>query len=399
MPVSVDSVWKTLIDEQIVAGEDAAVLRRAFDDSPQAKQDVRGLLEWLVQSQMVTPYQAAGLAGDARRRLTAGPYQILERVNQGRLTGLFRARHAQLRVPVCLQLVNPNGAPAEIENQMLRLQREARVSVQLNHPNIVRMFQVGRIGQLYFLAFESLRGSSLLDLLDANSVMDTGTYSFAIDVWDLSRGQTNPEIVCRLIHDAALGLAHLHEQGVVHRNISPHNLWVTEDGRVKIMDFGLARDALSFLDEPRHPPLESQEEEEFVGTPDYTAPEQALDSGSVGPAADIYSLGCTLYHALTGNVPFSALTPSKTMILHAMQNATPPSRENRVVSPELDAIVLKMMAKRPADRYAAALEVAAALEPFARHGDHVLETQPSSEEFQSFLDWLNEQGPVLAPVE
>ncbi len=132
------------------------------------------------------------MAGNTRRRLSVGPYQILERITCGRLAGLFHARARHTQGSRLLATGQPQRHAGRDQQANAAFAAQARVSVQLNHPNIVRLFQVGKVGSLYFLAFEPLHGSSLLDLLDANSVMDTGADSFAIDLWDLSPARRTP---------------------------------------------------------------------------------------------------------------------------------------------------------------------------------------------------------------
>jgi nucleotide-binding universal stress UspA family protein len=392
MSLGTEPMWQALVERGVLSSERAAELRAALQPAPA---DGGALLNRLVEQGDVTRYQADLLATKSDGLLEVGPYIVLEPIVEGRLVGLFRARHRSLHVPVCLKVLRMAGSPAIREEQLARFQREARVSVQLDHPHVVRTWHVGQDRDLYFLALEDLRGCSLAEGLEAPDVLAPEAGAEVEWLWDEEREHTWPGAVCRLVREAALGLAHLHEQGIVHRDVCPQNLWITAEGHVKVMDFGLSRDALAYIDSPL---MEEQSAgpSGFLGTTDYLSLEQALDSESATPASDIYSLGCTLYHALTGRVPFVAATPAKQMLLHATQTPTPPSQLNPDVPDTLDEVVAGMMAKDPADRYATCTAVADALEPFAEEAEHPPHEVVKTPALLEFMRWLDEEAYVYS---
>jgi serine/threonine protein kinase len=393
--MAADDVWGAMAEHKLCPADRIESLKERFT-ALEAEGEAPALVQWLAGEGAITPYQAAVLEGSADQPLRVGPYVITECIQAARLRGLYRARHQDLEVPLCLKLLYLTGTPAESQASLEFFQREARVAVQADHSNVVRTYQVGYADGAYFIAFENLAGQSLMELLDANSALAEGTYEYADKLWDAARSQTRPEEVCRLIREAALGLAHLHEQGIVHRDVSPQNLWVTSDAHVKIMDFGLARDALSYLDAPSTDEVATGPTE-FLGSTDYLSPEQAIDSTEATPASDVYSLGCTLYHALTGRVPFTAASPAKQMILHALRTPTPPSELNDAVYPQLDEVVTGMMAKDPSQRYQSGAQVADALEPFLDPDESLPYEEVKSPQLLDFLRWINEEARVYSP--
>lgn len=303
------------------------------------------MLSKLLAQHVLTPLQVDILLGRCTEPLTIGKYQILEKINDGRLAGMYRGRHSSLQFPVVLKIVRLAGLTGtQRERLQGQFEHEARVSIQVNHPNVVRTYEVGRDGETCFATIENLSGVCMSELLTA------------------AKRPTVSE-ACRMIRDAALGLGHLHENEIVHRNICPRNLWVGEDGRVKIIDFSLARDSLQYLETASIEQL-LEADTELLGDPEYMAPEQATDSASSTPLSDVYGLGCTLYHALTGRVPFSSASATKLVLKHATLSASPPSAYNPHISPELDEFVMLMMAKSQQQRVRSMSLVAQVLEMF-----------------------------------
>jgi len=226
---------------------------------------------------------------------------------------------------------------------LARFHREAQAVASLDHPNIVRAYdvdhQADRENEIHFLVMEYVEGDSLQELVQKNGVcgfLDAAEY----------------------IRQSALGLHHAHEAGMVHRDVKPGNLLVDPNGTVKVLDLGLAR---FFTGDEAEDSLTVAHDEKVLGTADYLAPEQALDSHTVDARADIYGLGCTFYFLLTGRPPFIEGTLTQRLMAH--QTKTPPTVESlRVDTPaSLAAIVRKMMAKKAEDRYATARETADAL--------------------------------------
>jgi hypothetical protein len=255
---------------------------------------------------------------------------------------VYRALHTRLRRVVALKVL-----PAERTRDagaVARFEREMEAVGRLEHPHIVRATDAGEADGCHFLVMEYVPGIDLARLVRLCG---------ALEVAD----------ACALVRQAALGLQHAHEAGLVHRDIKPSNLMVTPEGVVKLLDLGLAL---------LHGQLPAAEDltpsGQAMGTADYMAPEQALDSHVVDIRADIYSLGCTLYKLLTGQAPFGGGRYSSTfkkMTAHAHE-PVPPVRDLRPEVPEgLAAVLDRLLAKEPAGRFATPQEVADALAPFA----------------------------------
>jgi serine/threonine protein kinase len=297
-------------------------------------------------------------------------YEVLGFLGAGGMGAVFKARHRLMGRVVALKVVHHDwiDQPAMID----RFRREIRAAARLFHPNIVVAHDAEQAGATHFLVMELVEGVSLEQHLaerDAPSVSES----------------------CEFIRQAALGLAHAHERGMVHHDIKPHNLMITPQGQVKILDFGLARFALEpasgqlsyasadLAGESATSCWRGRKTEEMaagypMGTVDYLAPEEADDPRKADIRADIYSLGCTLYRCLTGRAPFAGETLVGKLKAHRRRMPTPAEEVCARVPPRLARIVERMMAKDPADRIQTPVEVAAALVPFAGHPCSVAET-------------------------
>jgi hypothetical protein len=265
-------------------------------------------------------------------------YRVLRLLGQGGMGAVWAAEHRFMRRLVALKVIKHayTSDPAAVE----RFRREVRAVAQLQHPNIVTAHDADRAGDTHFLVVEYVAGIGLDRLLR-------------------ERGPLPVADACGYLQQAALALVHAHQHGIVHRDLKPENLMLTADGTVKVLDFGLA--ALTVERGPDG--LTSQNV--LMGTPDYMAPEQAEDARSADTRADVYSLGCTLYHLLTGQVPFPAATGMLRVLAHR-EKPLPSIRAARPDVPaQLAAVLERMLAKRPADRYQTPAEAAAALAPFA----------------------------------
>jgi serine/threonine protein kinase/nitrous oxidase accessory protein NosD len=267
-----------------------------------------------------------------------GRYQLLDKLGQGGMGEVYLARDAELDRSVALKVLPPESV--HDAGAVARFQREARALAKLSHPNIVQAFDSGSDGGRHFLVMEYVEGQSLAALLRTS-------------------GAVSPARAADYAHQAALALQHAHDKGLVHRDLKPSNLLLTPQGRVKLLDLGLAR----FLQDQIADPNRTREGV-GLGTPDYAAPEQFRDAHSADARADIYSLGCTLYHLLTGRVPFPGSSLREKWEAHAAREPTPLEELCPEAPAGLVLAVQKMMAKRPADRFAGAAEAAEALAPF-----------------------------------
>jgi hypothetical protein len=278
--------------------------------------------------------------GNALAGRKLGHFELIESVGAGGMAAVLKARDLDLGRIVALKILPPDMA-ADPEN-VIRFKQEARAAARLDDENIARVYFCGEDQGLHFIAFEFVEGDNLRQLMTANGG--------SIPV---------PDAVA-LILQVSAGLAHAAERGVVHRDIKPSNILVTPDGRAKIVDMGLARN----LD----PKAVGQLTESGVtlGTFDYISPEQAHDPRSADVRSDIYSLGCTFYHALTGHLPVPEGNAAKK--LDAQKNILPP--DPRVYVPnipeDLVAVLGRMMAKHPDRRYQHPDHLAAHLRSVAR---------------------------------
>jgi hypothetical protein len=274
-----------------------------------------------------------------------GSYELLDRLGKGGMGEVYRARHIHLGKPFAVKVLSRRwSGQAEL---MSRFRREALAAGRLEHPNLVRATDAGEADGTQFLVMELLEGEDL-----ARRTKRLGRWAVAD--------------ACEAVRQAALGLQHAHEAGLVHRDVKPHNLFLTTDSVVKVLDLGLAR-----LREGAVPAGEETQPGMFLGTPDYAAPEQLLDSRTADARADLYGLGCALFYLLAGMPPFGdARHPTTASKRQAHLTEPPPElRALRADVPEgLAAVVAKLLAKDPQQRYATAAEVAAALAPFAAGG-------------------------------
>jgi serine/threonine protein kinase len=285
---------------------------------------------------------ALGPAGVAAWSAAAG-YDVLGPLGEGGMGQVFKARHRRLNRVVAVKVIRPEQLANP--NAVRRFHREARAAGRLSHPHIVEIYDAKEAGGTFLLAMEYVDGKDLAELVQAHGPLPVA-------------------LACEYLRQACLGLQHAHERGLVHRDIKPANLLLNADGRcLKILDMGLAR--LQQPDEKDPSLSELTHSGAVMGTPAYLAPEQARDSRRVDIRADIYSLGCTLYHLLTGQVPFRGVSLAEVVLRHQLEEPVPIDQARPGVPPEVQAVVHKMLAKKPDERYQTPAEVAEALAPFA----------------------------------
>jgi serine/threonine protein kinase len=256
-------------------------------------------------------------------------YELGAVLGHGGMARVQRAKDRKLKRSVAVKIL---ASPYDRDKAFVeRFQREAHAAASLNHPNIVAVYDSGSENGTHYIVTELVDGETLGELM-------------------AREGALPPERAAEIGREVARALAAAHERGVVHRDVKPGNVMITPDGRVKVVDFGIARAAGA----------ESVTKSGIVlGSAPYISPEQAR--GEPGnERSDIYALGCVLYHMLTGQAPFVADTPLATLYLHVHEPVVPPS-EIRPVPAELEAVVMRCMEKDPADRYSSAAEVEGAL--------------------------------------
>jgi serine/threonine protein kinase len=313
-----------------------------LDDYVKRLQEKEGLPDkpgelagYFVRDEMLTRFQAEQLLLGKWRGFSISKFKILDRLGSGGMGNVFLGEHKMLRRKMALKLLPPSRA--ENPSALERFYREARAVAALDHPNIVKAFDIDREDNLHFLVMEYIDGRSLQELVKKEGPLD-------------------PVRAADYIRQAALGLGHAHEMaGLVHRDIKPGNILVSEQGVVKILDMGLAR---FFYDDGES--ISKKYSETVLGTADYLAPEQGL-LNRVDIRADIYSLGATFYFVLTAAPPFGRGTPSQKLIWHQVRRPRPIRTLRPEVPESLTLIVEKMMAKDPGERYQTPAALAEAL--------------------------------------
>ena len=300
--------------------------------------DGAAIAEEFVRRGAITRWQADKLLQGKHKGFFIGKYRLLSHLGKGGMSSVYLAEHVLMRRRVAIKVLPSNRV--DDSSYLQRFHREAQAVASLDHRNIVRAYDVDQEGAVHFLVMEYVPGQSMQELV-------------------AKQGPLPPVSAAEYIRQAAEGLSAAHKAGLVHRDIKPGNLLVDEKGTVKLLDLGLAmffgeadKDTAS---------LTIAHEEKVLGTADYLAPEQALDSHSVDIRADIYSLGGTLYFCLTGFPPFPEGTVAQRLMAHQAKQPKPISSYRSDVPDTLAAVIDRMMAKKPDERYQTAKETSAAL--------------------------------------
>ncbi len=285
-----------------------------------------------VQANLITRWQADRLLEGRYKGFFLGKYKLLGHLGTGGMSRVYLGEHVLMQRRVAIKVLPKDRV--EDSSYLARFHREAQAAASLDHRNIVRAYDIDNVGDLHYIVMEYIEGRDLQQMVKDGGPMD---YVAAADY----------------IRQAAEGLAHAHQSGLIHRDVKPGNLLVDQKNVVKILDLGLAR----FIDEQKAS-LTVAFDENVLGTADYLAPEQALDSHRVNARANIYGLGCSLYFLLTGHPPFVGGTLAQRLMMH--QKQPPPSiLLDRPDAPaDLVEICMKMIAKKPGDRYQSAGDVA-----------------------------------------
>lgn len=332
MPATVSDFMKAAADSGILTADSLEEFLRGVEPGADASM----LAQRLVAAGRLTSFQASSICGGGAPSLVIGPYVVLDLLGSGGMGVVYKAEHRTMRRIVALKVIAPTvlQSPAAVR----RFAREVQATARLDHPNIVTAFDAGEIDGVHYLVMQCVEGKTLAEIVR-------------------EAGPQPVERVVGWVVQAARGLAFAHEQGVVHRDVKPGNLLVDTRGAVKILDMGLA--SLGSLDPPRDQLTASGQ---IMGTVDYMAPEQAMDTRHADARSDVYSLGVTLWYLLTGRLLFTGETAVNRMMAHI--HAPPPTLGSVCgpLPPGLEAVFQRMVAKNPSDRFQSMQDVIASLE-------------------------------------
>lgn len=296
------------------------------------------LAERLVKDNILSEYQARRFLANKPHGLLVGRYVIVDRIGSGSMGRVYKAHHRMMARDVALKII----APEIVTNERVvaRFQREMRLVARLDHPNVIRAFDADQVSRLLYIVMEYVQGISLGQRL--------------------RQGVVPPMEMADYAAQAALGLAHAHAQGIVHRDVKPSNLLLTPDRQVKVLDLGLG--AL----------MEADEQSTFatadgiaVGTVDYMSPEQACGR-EVDGRTDLFGLGCSMYHLISGKLPYPGDSPIERMGLRISGRPVPITQVMPGLSPAMVRVIEKLIAHKPQDRFQSASEAAEALQALTR---------------------------------
>ncbi|GBD35654.1 Serine/threonine-protein kinase PknB [bacterium HR36] len=344
---------------QLLAEEQIRALENRLRD-----EDPVLLARTLVAEGLLTAYQAEQILLGRSKGFWLGQYRILDRLGAGAMGTVFKAVHTGMGRIVALKVLKLSNL--RDKQQLLQFEREIRVLAQMQHPNIVMAYDANRGRGVHFLAMEYVPGKTLQQIVEEKGPLPTG-------------------LAADLLRQAASALDYAHERGLVHRDIKPSNLLITKSrsGRssatpsslrksgeyvLKILDFGLAHLREGRVSRLVESAIRQSRVGQIYGTADFMSPEQGRDFHQVDIRSDLYSLGCTFYYALTGQVPFPGDTAMEKLVKHLTEEPRP-LRELRPEVPEaLADIIHRLMAKAPEDRFQNPAELLAALEPIGTPG-------------------------------
>lgn len=316
---------------------DPAAIERAVEDlcashEGQLPEDLDTLQNYFVEKRLLTSWHCEKLRNGKYKGFYLSKYRLLKHLGTGGMSSVYLAEHTLMNRKVAIKVL-PRRRVNDA-SYLARFHLEAQAAAHLDHPNIVRAFDVDNEDNTHYIVMEYVPGADLQQI-----VRESGPVPF--------------EAAADYIAQAADGLQHAHDKGVVHRDVKPANLLRDDRGIVKILDMGLAR-----ISQDENTSLTIAHEENVLGTADYLSPEQAVNSHQVDHRADIYSLGCSLYYLLAGHPPFPEGSLAQRIAKHQSVMPEPITKSRPNCPPSLQRICEKMIAKRPEDRFDSAADVA-----------------------------------------
>lgn len=306
------------------------------DREGELPESAKKLASCFVQEGLLTDWHVEKLLGGKYKGFFLGKYKLLGHIGTGGMSSVYLAEHTRMGDKRAIKVLPKSRV--QDATYLARFQLEAKAIASLNHPNIVLAYDIDNEDDVHYIVMEYVDGIDLQQLVKRD-------------------GALNPIVAADMIAQAARGLEHAHESGVIHRDVKPANLLIDQRGSVRLLDMGLA--LVSAGDDES---LTVANNENVLGTADYLAPEQALNSHKVDHRADIYGLGCTLYFLLTGKPPFSDGTLAQRIAKHQTEMPTPVRQIRPECPGEMEGVCIKMIQKDPKYRYQTAGDVAEALE-------------------------------------
>ncbi len=334
---SYDTILGRMVVDQRLCTEDE--IRYCKDEQQtRAGENPVTLEQLLLEKHFLTKTQAKRLREAIRESKDASSqipgYKVLGKLGSGAMAVVYKAKQLSLDRVVAIKVLPKKFV--QKSDYVERFYKEGRIAAKLNHNNIVQAIDVGEVGGLYYFVMEYVEGKTLYD--------------------DLAKGKIfNETEALEIILQLSRALSHAHSLGLIHRDVKPKNIMINKDNVVKLADMGLARET-SDIKAAKH------EQGKAFGTPYYIAPEQIRGLVDIDGRADIYALGATLFHMVTGRVPFEANTPSEVMKKHLKEPLTPPDHINTALSAGVSEVIETMMTKDRDERYKSMEEVITDLE-------------------------------------
>ncbi len=362
---------KQVLDQGYCTEDELDRCKKQLKDRP--KDNPVTLEQLLISNRFITPNQAKRLKDTSKENTREGKdvaeqipgYKIIGKLGAGAMAIVYKAKQLSLDRIVAIKILPRRFS--ENQDYVQRFYKEGKAAAKLNHNNIVGAYDVGEAGGYRYFVMEYVEGKTLYE--------------------DLAKGKIfSEEEAINITIQVASALAHAHAKGLIHRDVKPKNIMINSAGIVKLADLGLARDAADIE-------MAKSEAGKAFGTPYYISPEQIRGEIDIDGRCDIYSLGATLYHMVTGKVPFEASTPSEVMRKHLKEPLVPPDHINTTLSAGASEVIEMMMAKRKQDRYTSAEELLADLNA-VRRGEPPLRARRkfNIEELQQL-----QQGQTIEP--
>jgi eukaryotic-like serine/threonine-protein kinase len=332
----------------------------------QLPEDAEVLANFFIDKKLLTSWHVQKLMDKKYRGFFLGKYRMLRLIGSGGMSTVYLAEHKLMHRQRAIKVLPRRRV--EDSSYLARFHLEAQATAQLDHPNIVRCYDVDNEGDTHYIVMEFIEGK------DLNTIVK-------------QEGPLSLELACNYIAQAAEGFYHAHQNGLIHRDVKPANLLVDTKGIVKILDLGLA-----LYSDGERGSLTEEHNENVLGTADYLAPEQAVNSHKVDHRADVYGLGCSLYFLLTGHPPFPDGTLAQRIAKHQSQTPEDIRKERPDCPRDLADVCNKMMQKRPEKRYANMRETADALIAWLQN--HGYKYEPGNSELAAKAALLTAGGPA-----